>query len=217
MGFADLHLVAPKIFPSAEATARAAGADDILMRAQVHATLEEAVRDCALVFGTTARERRIDWPATEPRAAAGEMAQATGEVAIVFGRERSGLSNEELDHCQRAIYIPTSDSFRSLNLAQAVQICVYELRLALLAVGTPQKTRDEQSAYEKDPLAASHELDHLADHWLRVMQTVDYFDPNAPKLLERRLKRLVFHSELRHSETQIVRGFLTAVEKKLKC
>ncbi|MGE0482825.1 MAG: RNA methyltransferase [Gammaproteobacteria bacterium] len=212
MGLPSLHLVQPARFPSAEATARAAGADDILANATVHADLAGAVAGCALVIGTTARERHLDWPSTDPREAAALVAATAGEVALVFGRERSGLSNEELDQCQRAVYIPTSPGYRSLNLAQAVQVLAYEVRLALLA-GVP--VRGGRRRGRLDPSASADEIAGLEAHCLRVMARVGYYDAARPKLLARRIKRLLARPGLLHSETQILRGFLSAVDKKL--
>ena len=215
MSLADLHLVSPRTFPSAAATARAAGADDILSRAVVHETLDQALVNCAAVYGTTARERHIGWPTLTPRDAATEIAQLplNSAVAIVFGREQSGLSNAELDRCQRAIRIPTSAHFRSLNLAQAVQILAYELHLIACAPELEaSRPVDEQVG---DYRAAASELNALKAHVLRVMEAVAYHDPSRPKLLERRLGRLLNRSALLHSEVQILRGFLTAIETQI--
>ncbi|MCB1747041.1 MAG: RNA methyltransferase [Gammaproteobacteria bacterium] len=212
MGLSSLHLVRPAHFPSAEATARAAGADDLLAAASVHDDLAAALAGCNLVIGTTARERHLDWPSTDPREAAALVATTTGEVALVFGRERSGLSNEELDQCQRAVYIPTSPGYRSLNLAQAVQVLAYEVRLALLdgAATTAQPRRGRL-----DPPASAAEIAALEAHCLRVMAAVGYYDAARPKLLARRVKRLLARPGLLHSEYQILRGFLAAVEAGL--
>lgn len=216
MGLGTLHLVAPRHFPSAEATARAAGADDLLARAVVHADLKAALADCDRVYGTTARERRIDWPTLTPREAAADMlAPGAGRAAIVFGRERSGLTNEELDLCQRAIWIPTVSAFRSLNLAQAVQICAYELHLAGGEPGAQDTAADAEPAFPRgDRPASAGEIDGLAAHLLAAMTAVGYHDPERPKLLERRVRRWLGRGALRHSEAQFLRGFLAAVESR---
>jgi len=212
MGLGKLTLVSPRLFPSAEATARASGADDVLQAATVVGSLAEAVADCGLVLGTTARTRHLEWPVLSPReAAAWSVAQPTTEdIALVFGREQSGLSNEELAQCQRAIRIPTSPHFSSLNIAQAVQICVYEMRLQALGAALPAP------AIADEPLATTGELAALVEHAKRVMEQVDYFKPDRPKLLPQRLQRLVARPGLTHSEVQILRGFLTKVEKHTK-
>lgn len=208
MGLRQLVLIRPKQFPSAEATARASGADDLLQAARVVDTLEEAIADCGLVFGTTARMRHLEWPVLTPReAAAWGAAQPTrDDIAIVFGREQSGLSNEELALCQRAIRIPTAAEFSSLNLAQAVQICAYELRVQALGDSAPV-------GGDEDPLATTAELAALVEHAKRAMELVDYFHPERPKLLPQRLQRLVARPGLTQSEVRILRGFLTKIEK----
>lgn len=213
MGFSDLQLVSPKTFPAAEATARASGADDLLARASVVANLAEAVTDCALVIGTTARDRHLEWPVLSPRDAAARIAGVLndGPVAVVFGREQSGLSNAELDRCQHAIRIPTNPAFNSLNLAQAVQVCAYEVRQALLARGEREPAGGDPAP---EPLADAGELDRLHRHLIEVMTAVGYFDPANPRLLPRRLRRLLNRSELQRSEVQILRGFLSAVERR---
>ena len=213
MGLSSLHLVAPKTFPSAEATARAAGADDLLAAAVLHSELSSALAGCFTVFGTTARERRIGWPSETPRSMAEAIVNAPqgDDVAIVFGRERSGLTNEELDLCQRSVMIPTSPDFHSLNLAQAVQICAYEIRLATMSGHQSSELSDEPG----DPAASADEVAALHAHWLEVMAKVGYLDPARPKLLARRLRRFLVRANLRHSESQIMRGFLSATEKKL--
>lgn len=214
MGLRRLSLVNPKTFPAADATAMASGADDLLAAARVSDSLESAVEDCAMVFGTTARARHLQWPVLSPAEAAEEIRSAVsqGPVALVFGREQSGLSNAELDLCQRAIRIPTDADFNSLNLAQAVQICAYEVRKALLTASA--EAGDD--AADRDRAATVFELDQLYRHLIETMLDVGYFDPANPRLLERRMRRLLNRSGLRQSEAQILRGFLSAVAHKLK-
>ncbi|MSR13146.1 MAG: RNA methyltransferase [Gammaproteobacteria bacterium] len=209
MGMTELVLVNPRAFPSAEATARASGADDLLVNARVHGSLPEAIADCGVVVGTTARTRHLEWPVSGPR----EVARALFELppstqcALLFGREQAGLSNQELALCQRVIRIPTEDSFSSLNIAQAVQICAYELRMSALGASPLPAIDDE-------PLANGSELKEVLEHLLRVMEAVDFFNPAQPKLLPIRLSRLVNRSGLKRSEAQILRGFFTAIEKQ---
>jgi TrmH family RNA methyltransferase len=132
MGITDLALVNPRFFPHEDATARASGADDVLENARVVATLEEAISDCVYVAGASARTRAIDWPSLEPRDCAARLIEESrnGNVAAVFGPEKSGLSNADLDHCDTLLTIPANPDFSSLNLAMAVQVITYELRLA---------------------------------------------------------------------------------------
>ncbi len=212
MGFHELSLVAPRSFPAAAATAMASGADDLLRSARVVESLEEAIVDCAMVFGTTARDRHLQWPMLSPRdaALAVENAFAEGTVALVFGREQGGLTNAELDLCQRVIRIPTDPDYTSLNLAQAVQICVYELRSRI-----GSKSKHTHGGGDRDGIATAMELDMLHHHLMESMVKVGYFDPTNPRLLARRLRRLLNSSSLRQSEVQILRGYLTAVDHKL--
>ena len=212
MGLRQLALVRPRAFPSAEATARASGADDLLMQARVVDSLAEAVSDCGVVIGTTARPRYLEWPIMAPREAATWAAgtAAAGRIALVFGREQTGLTNEELTACHQAIRIPTSGEFSSLNLAQAVQICAYEWRLAALSDAAPVVLPSE------DRFATAAELAGLVEHAKATMALVDYFDPARPKRLPDRLARLAGGLQLRHSEVQILRGFLTAVDETLE-
>ena len=212
MGLARLTLVRPRQFPSAEATARASGADDLLMRAKVVDSLAEAVADSTVVIGTTARPRYLEWPVTPPRDAAEWSARESGdgELSIVFGREQTGLTNEELKFCHRAIRIPTDEGFSSLNIAQAVQICAYEWRLAALAGHLPVPAPGD------DRLATAAEIAGLVEHAKATMARVDYFDPARPKRLPDRLARLGGGLVLRHSEVQILRGFLTAVDETVE-
>lgn len=212
MGFHELSLVSPRNFPAAAATAMASGADDLLVSAQVVESVEEAVADCAMVFGTTARDRHLQWPILSPRAASAEVeiALTDGPVALVFGREQAGLTNAELDLCQRVIRIPTDPNFNSLNLAQAVQICVYELRNK---IGNESKHND--GGGDRDRMATAMELDRLYQHLIGSMAKVGYFDPTNPRLLERRLRRLLNGSNVRKSEAQILRGYLTAIDRTL--
>ena len=209
MGLSRLVLVNPKLFPSAEATARASGADDVLMASCVVPTLADAVADCVAVFGTTARPRYLEWPVLAPREAAARITTlaADGEVALVFGRERTGLTNAELELCSQAVRIPTNPEFSSLNIAQAAQILAYELRLC--ALGAAGGGAEEAG----DPLATARELEALSEAFLEGMTAVDYFDPERPKLLPRRLRRLFNSAGLHHSEVQILRGFMTSLLK----
>lgn len=208
MGLSDLALVAPAVFPHADATARAAGADDLLANAAVHETLEAAVADCRLVLGTSARSRRLPWPLLDPRTAAERAVEtaAAGPVAIVFGRERSGLTNAELDRCDAHLQIPCNPDFSSLNLAAAVQVASYELRLAAGAAV------DEPDEY--DPPATAAELEGFYRHLEEVMTAAGFLDPEQPKWLMRRLRRLFARAAPESAEINILRGLLKAVDPR---
>lgn len=212
MGLTQLHLVAPARFPDDEATALAVGAADLLVGATVHATLAAALAGVEVVYATSARGRRIDWPTLSPRAAAADIVSRHGaQVAVVFGPERSGLANSDLDLCQRLIEIPTVPDFSSLNLAQAVQIIAYELYAAAPMVVAPLRRNRRLS----DQYASAEDIADLQRHCMRVMAEVEFYAPSKPKLLDRRLRRLFGRAQLRDSEVQILRGFLTAVEETL--
>lgn len=209
MGLARLRLVQPRVFPSADATARAAGADDLLAAAQVYDSLEEAVADCALVVGASARVRAIACPSLTPRACAERVAAGSqpGMAAIVFGREHSGLSNEELDRCHYQLHIPTHPGFSSLNVAAAAQIVCYEL---LLAAGTEVSPVAVTAGEEE---GVSHEeMERFYDHLQVVLTELDFLDPANPRHLMRRLRRLYNRARPDRNEMNILRGILTAVQ-----
>jgi tRNA (cytidine32/uridine32-2'-O)-methyltransferase len=207
MGLTRLCLVAPSRFPSAEATAMAAGADEVLYHAGVHASLPEALAGCGLVVGTSARRRGIAWPEATPGAAAAEILDAArhGEVALVFGPERSGLANTDLETCQLMVRIPTAPDFSSLNLAAAVQIMAYEIRQAALDAG-PMGQRPEARS------ATAEELGQLYDHLEETLVAVGFLDRAKPGRLMHRLKRLFNRARLDQNELNILRGFLAAVQ-----
>ena len=201
-----LYLVNPLIFPHADATARASGADDLLQQATICASLEEAVAGCGLVFGASARLRRIDWPTLDARRCGEKVAAVTGEseVALVFGREHSGLTNEELDCCNYLVHIPSNPEYSSLNLGAAAQVIAYEVAMALGAHVPAQAVEERASAEEMDGLYA---------HLEQALTTIQFLDPANPRQLMRRLRRLFNRSELDKTEVQILRGILTAAQK----
>lgn len=206
MGLRSLRLVAPKHFPHADATALASGADDLLCSAGRFETLAEAVADCVTVAATSARRRTLHWPFLSPRKAAERLLAdaVAGPVALVFGRERSGLSNEELDCCQWLIHIPTDPDYASLNLAMAVQVLAYELRVAAGAPG------QEQEPGRDMPGAA--ELERLYEHLGTVMLQTGFLDPDNPRYLMRRMRLLLNRARPDQNEVNILRGFLAATQ-----
>jgi len=215
MGLAHLYLVRPARFPCAEATARAAGADELLYRAAVCSTLEEAVADCAWTVATSARARRLEWPRYSPReCAARAIAEARGgEVALVFGREQFGLTNEELDRCQAIAAIPADPEFCSLNMAAAVQLFAYELRCVALGSQAEPASSAPRAA---DAPVTTRELEGLYTHLETALADIGYYDPNAPKLLMRRLRRLFGRVRLERAELDILRGILAAAQRAAK-
>ena len=211
MGLAELVLVAPRGFPSAEATARAAGADDILAGARVCERLDEAVRECGWVLGTSARSRRLQWPELDPGAAAARAVAevSNAPVALVFGREKSGLKNEELDLCHALVRIPTAGNYTSLNLSAAVQVLSYELRNALDA-----RTGRGDPLPEVAQAVTQAEMEGFYEHLDRVLVEIGYLDPSAPKLLRRRLRRMFNRTRPERSELNILRGILSAIQNR---
>jgi len=206
MGLDNLSLVAPKQFPSAEATARASGADDLLARARVCGDLVEAIEGCRLVVGASARLRTVHWPQMEPRECARELlAQAAeGPVAILFGRESSGLSNQELDRCSHLVHIPSNPEFSSLNLAAAVQILTYEIRVA--------SAGGEATAPAPRPVASADAMEGFFAHLEQTLVALRFANPNQSRKLQRRLRRLFFRAAPDTEELNILRGILSAAQ-----
>ena len=221
MGLSRLVLVDPEDFPSSDAVARASGATDILDGAQVVATLEEALAGCALVLGTSARDRRIPWPLLDPRECATaslERAEQGGEVALVFGREYAGLTNEELQRCHFHVHIPSCPEFSSLNLAAAVQVLTYEVRMAWLAAqGQPTKMEklETTAMLDAQPVTAD-ELEHYFGHLEQTLIEIGFLDPAKPRHLMPRLRRLYGRSGISKLEMNILRGILTETQKAVR-
>ncbi len=215
MGLERLSLVRPKCFPSAEATARAAGADALLYHAEVFASLREALADCVWVVGTTVRSRHLELPQLSPREFAARAIEETrhGQVALVFGREQAGLSNQELDQCQAVASIATNPDFGSLNLAAAVQVFSYELQL-----GFCDKPRGSGTPAPEDAAGATTaaELEGLYMHLEQALTDIGYHDRQAPKLLMRRLRRLYGRARPDRAEVNILRGILAATQRAVK-
>ena len=208
MGLGDLYLVKPKVFPHADATARASGASDILERARVVDSLDEALVDCVYVAGASARSRTINWPSMGPRDCAERMIRenANGPVACVFGPEKSGLNNEDLDRCHTLLTIPTDPGFSSLNLAMAVQVFVYEVRVASML--------DEGPVFDVEaPPATSDEMERFYEHLENVLRDIRFLDPDNPRHLMRRLRRLFIRARPDKNEVNILRGILTAIDR----
>ena len=208
MGLTRLHLVEPLHYPNAEATARASGADDVLANAMVHSDLVSAITGCHQVFGMSARLRHLPVPVVDPRQAVEQIQQqpVDTQTAILFGREHSGLSNEELDRCHHLINIPANPDYSSLNLAAAVQVFAYELKMSFdpsIEVGRIGEDREAIDA--KD-------LDHLYQHFEQSLTEIGFLDPANPKNLMRRLKRVFNRAGLDRNELQILHGILRAAE-----
>ena len=212
MGILDLALVEPKEFPSDVATFRSKAAKDILEKASVHISLEEAISECELVVGTSARGRTIPWPVLNPREAAEEMHKSSlnGKVAIVFGREDRGLTNEELGLCNFHVHIPSDPEYSSLNLSQAVQILAYEIRLSYL------QDRHVNKEYWDVELANNEQTERLINHMDELMQEVNFYDVENPRKLLVRVRRFFKRSKMDVMEANIFRGLFATIQKKLK-
>lgn len=212
MGLRRLYLVAPAEFPHREATYRAVSAVDVLRDAVVCSSLLEAVRDCTLVVGTSARERRIQLPQFGPREM-GERcvaAHAHCETALVFGREDSGLNNEELRLCHWHVHVPTSPDYASLNLAAAVQLLAYEMRMAALSRLAPQPAAGSEW---DEPLATTEGIERFYAHLEETLTEIGFLNPAAPRQLMTRLRRLFNRVHLDQMELNILRGMLTEMQK----
>ncbi|MBX3690483.1 RNA methyltransferase [Dokdonella sp.] len=202
MGLQRLVLVSPHAFPHEQATALAAGAIEVLERAQVHASLEPALADCHLVLGATARRRGVELDELDPRAAAQRVLAASlagQQVALLFGNEQSGLSNEEIQHCHAAITIPTDPDYGSLNLAQAVQVVAWEVREAWLAGNVPL-------APPRDPPADAAQLDALFEHLARTLDAIDFHKGRSPEMILQRLRRVFLRADLDQREVRVLHG-----------
>ena len=216
MGLSKLVLVAPEKAPDRDTHAMAAGADDLVEAAPVFATLAEAVADCQWVLGATARSRRIQLEPLHPRDAAGRavVAAAGGPVALVFGRERTGLDNEELQLCHAAVHIPSDPAFSSLNLAAAVQVLSYELRCAILGEGAPAETAGGIRTPPPGEGVASHaELEGFFGQLAETLDQIDFHKGRAPESAMRKLRRLYLRANLDSAEIRLLRGVLADAQR----
>lgn len=225
MGLSDLRLVSPLQFPHVEATARASGSADILARAQVCTSLDEALAGATLVVGTSARQRRIPWPCLSPRQLGGVVAERVEQeqIAVLFGREDRGLTNDELQRCHYHVAIPTNPEYGVLNVASAVQLIGYELRLALVgdpeAGEAPRRARRHTLALpplEWDaPPADAAEMEYLLRHLEQLITASGFLDPANPAQVMTRLRRLFLRARPDKMEVSTLRGVLTSFARHL--
>lgn len=212
MGLTNLVLVAPKRYPDPEAVALAAGADDILVQAQVVGSLAEALVGCTYVVGTSSRARSVALPELNPRQAAEQLVvkSTDSQVALLFGPERTGLENEELQHCHACVLIPCNPDYASLNLASAVQVLSYEIRLQLL-----QHNQIPKPATKSDDIkVASHDqMERFFAHLAEFMNDVDFHKGKPPELVTQRLRRLFLKAEMDEREIKIIRGLLSDAQR----
>ena len=214
MGLSKLVLVQPQRFPDPEASARAAGADSLLENALVCETLDQALHGCVLALGCTARQRGVPLPELTPRAGARRLlaASAEGEVALLFGRESSGLENSELQRCQAAVHIATQPDFGSLNLGAAVQVLCHELRVAAMRAdqdAAPPVSVDRR----EDPPATQDELEGFFGHLADILETIDFHKGRGSGTVLSRLRRLYLRADLDQREVRILRGILAETRR----
>ena len=205
MAMANLWLVSPKIFPSADATSRASGADDVLAKATVCQSLQEAIADCQIVIGASARCRTISWPEITPRECAEHIVPngTDNKVAIIFGRENSGLKNHELDLCHFLLRIPCNSEYSSLNIAAAVQVVCYELFITAdlhesMVIGDRGKI----------PIASAMQMESFYTHLYQALTDIGFMHPDKSKSIMRRLRRIYNRVQLDTKELDILRGIL---------
>jgi TrmH family RNA methyltransferase len=204
MALDELVLVRPRSFPHPESVALAAGADDILARARVAGTVAEAIEDCGFIAGTTSRPRSYHWEFTTPRDAAGRIAALPegNRAALLFGSERYGLGNEDLDHCNVLVRIPANPAYCSLNLAMSVQLIAYEIFMA--------REQPQSRMQLEMPLAPSGDMERFYSHLQAVLDEVQFEDRTG--YLMERLRRLFNRAQLDGNELNILRGILSAVQ-----
>lgn len=214
MGLTRLVLVAPEKASDRDTVAMSAGADDLVAAAPVFATLAEAVADCAFVLGCTARSRRVQLEQLDPRqAAARALAFASaGPVALVFGRERTGLDNNELQLCHAAVHIPSDPAFSSLNLAAAVQVLSYEVRMALLGAGDVPAA-PAPATPTREGLAPHSELEGFFAQLAEALDAIDFHKGRTPDSAMRKLRRLYLRAGLDSAEVRLLRGILADTQR----
>ncbi|WOE31800.1 MULTISPECIES: RNA methyltransferase [unclassified Acinetobacter] len=223
MGLSKLVLVAPKTYPHPDIDALAAGASDLIDHIQIVATLEEAIQDCHLVFGTSARSRTIPWPLLDARPAAEKSLNAViqhqQEIAIIFGREDRGLTNEELALANYHVTIPVNQDYGVLNVAQAIQVICYEMRMAAMAQidqsVDPQAlmhvTETEDMQWD-EPLVTHAQMEQFYPHLEKMLADIEFLDPKNPRLLPLRLRRLFGRIQLDRMEYHLLRGIFSRVQ-----
>jgi tRNA (cytidine32/uridine32-2'-O)-methyltransferase len=212
MGFHRMTLVAPHRFPHAEASALAAGADEVLAEAGVHDGLVEGLAGSSLALGLSARRRGVDLEELSPREAAARVLAAASrgeQVALVFGNERTGLENEELARCHAMVRIPSVDDFSSLNLSQAVQVMAYELRVALLGGEVPAApVRDDA-----EPPADAERMERFYEHLAQTLDDIDFHKGRAPTTIMLRLRKLFQRAQMDERELRILHGIFADAQR----
>lgn len=223
MGLSKLVLVAPKTYPHPDIDALAAGATDLIEQIEIVETLADAIKDCHLVFGTSARSRTIPWPLLDARPAAEKSISAVvndqQDVAVVFGREDRGLTNEELALANYHVTIPVNTDYGVLNVAQAIQVICYEMRMATLAAvksgedeAATMPVTDTESMQWDEPLVTHEQMEQFYPHIEKMLAEIEFLDPKNPRLLPLRLRRLFGRIQLDRMEYHLLRGIFSRVQ-----
>lgn len=223
MGLNKLVLVAPKTYPHPDIDALAAGATDLIEQIEVVEQLEDAIADCHLVFGTSARSRTIPWPLLDARPAAlkslNAVAQHGQNIAIIFGREDRGLTNEELALANYHVTIPVNEEYGVLNVAQAIQVICYEMRMAAIdivgKIADPEATMqvtDSEAMQWDEPLVNHEQMQQFYPHLEKMLAEIEFMDPKNPRLLPLRLRRLFGRIQLDRMEYHLLRGIFSRVQ-----
>ena len=223
MGLSKLVLVAPKTYPHPDIDALAAGATDLIEQIEIVETLADAIKDCHLVFGTSARSRTIPWPLLDARPAAEKSISAVvndqQDVAVVFGREDRGLTNEELAMANYHVTIPVNTDYGVLNVAQAIQVICYEMRMATLAVvesaedeAATMPVTDTESMQWDEPLVTHEQMEQFYPHIEKMLAEIEFLDPKNPRLLPLRLRRLFGRIQLDRMEYHLLRSIFSRVQ-----
>ncbi|EIN5961104.1 tRNA (cytosine(32)/uridine(32)-2'-O)-methyltransferase TrmJ [Vibrio cholerae] len=212
MGLSQMVLVDPQCQVDAQAIALAAGASEIALNAQIYPTLEAAVADCGLVVGTSARSRTLEWPMLEPRECGEKLISEANQhsVAMVFGRERTGLTNDELQLCHYHVCVPANPEYSSLNLAMAVQLLSYEVRMAYLALQQSSQSSTLQEEYPRH-----QELERFYAHLEQVIMQTEFISAQQPGQVMNKLRRMFTRVRPEAQEINILRGILTSVQKSI--
>ena len=223
MGLSKLVLVSPKTYPHPDIDALAAGATDLIEQIEIVETLEDAIKDCHIVFGTSARSRTIPWPLLDARPAAQKSMKAVlqeqQEIAVIFGREDRGLTNEELALANFHVTIPVNTEYGVLNVAQAIQIICYEMRIAATELmehevddkATMKVTEDDTMEWD-EPLVTHEQMEQFYPHIQKMLEEIEFLDPKNPRLLPLRLRRLFGRIQLDRMEYHLLRGIFSRVQ-----
>jgi tRNA (cytidine32/uridine32-2'-O)-methyltransferase len=211
MGLKRLSLVNPRVFPSGESNALAGNATDVLENAKIFTSIKDAIMDSTVVYATSSRDRSIQWPLMDAEAAAKDICEEVGskkEVSIIFGKEDRGLTNDELELANKLIEIPANPEYPVLNLAMSAQIISYEI-LKASSINQNKEWRDY-------PEVNSKQLQMLIDHFIETAIDIDVIDPDNPKKIISRIKRMFTRLQPDEMEASFMRGFLSGIKKKLK-